>query len=115
MAAFGIRAIHPTASRAHVFGHASTPSGDNFEIWAGPDETDLIWRTHTDGDIIPGPSAATALSLSATDGFVYIRSGNGVPVGTPTHAGNGRVPLYFDYANNNLYVYDGSWLSVALT
>jgi len=115
MAAFGIVAIHPTAGRAHIFGHASTPTGDNFEIWAGASDSTTVWRTHTSGDIIPGPPAAAALATTATDGFVYIRSCNGAATGTPTHAGTGRVPMVYDYANDALYVYNSAWVSVTLS
>lgn len=55
-----------------------------------------------------------ALATTATDGFLYIPSCAGIPTGTPTIK-TGRVPLIFDTTNNNLYVYDGSWIGVALT
>ena len=54
-----------------------------------------------------------ALATTATDGFLYIPTCAGPPTGAPTSK-TGRVPLIFDTVNNNLYVYDGSWVSVAL-
>lgn len=56
---------------------------------------------------------SAALATTATDGFLYIPTCAGAPTGTPTTK-TGRVPLIFDTTNNNLYVYDGSWISVAL-
>jgi len=116
MAAFGISAVHPTASRAHVFAHAATPTNatGNFQIWTGASSSNMVWRTHVDGDILPGPTAATALATTATDGFVYIRSCNGAATGVPSQGGTGRVPLVYDYANHALYAYHGAWRSVTL-
>jgi len=54
-----------------------------------------------------------ALATTATDGFLYVPSCAGVPTGTPTTK-TGRVALIFDTTNNDLYVYDGSWISIAL-
>jgi hypothetical protein len=53
-----------------------------------------------------------ALATTATDGFLYIPTCAGAPTGTPT-AKTGRVPIVFDSTNNQIYIYDGSWLSTA--
>lgn len=50
-----------------------------------------------------------AIATNATDGFLYITSGAGTPTGTPTGF-TGRVPLYYDTTNHQLWVYDGAWL-----
>jgi hypothetical protein len=50
-----------------------------------------------------------ALATNATDGFLYIASGAGTPTGTPTTF-TGRVALYYDTTNHQLWVYDGAWL-----
>lgn len=63
------------------------------------------------GNVIVNTSA---VATNATDGFLYIPTCAGTPSGTPT-AYSGRVPLVFDSSNNELYVYDGSWISVALS
>lgn len=55
-----------------------------------------------------------AIATTATDGFLYIPSCAGPPTGTPTTK-TGRVPIVFDTTNNDLYIYDGGWVSVALT
>ncbi len=49
-----------------------------------------------------------AIAANATDGFLYIASGAGPPTGTPT-AFTGRVPLYFDSTNDQLYIYRTTW------
>lgn len=55
-----------------------------------------------------------ALATTATTGFPYISSGAGIPTGVPT-AKTGMVPLYYDSANNNFYVYNSAWKKVGLT
>ncbi len=49
-----------------------------------------------------------ALATTATDGFLYIASGAGPPTGVPT-AFTGRVPLYYDSTNDQLYIYQTAW------
>lgn len=53
-----------------------------------------------------------ALATDADNGFLYIPGGNGVPTGTPTSK-TGLFPLYFDYANNDLYIYNSGWQQVS--
>jgi hypothetical protein len=48
----------------------------------------------------------TGMTTGSTDGFIYIPSAAGAPVGTPT-AQTGFIPLYYDSTNNFLYVYNG--------
>jgi hypothetical protein len=57
--------------------------------------------------------ANAALATTATDGFLYVPTCAGPPTGTPTTQ-TGTVALVFDTTNNDLYVYDGSWISVGL-
>lgn len=115
MAAFGISAFHPSASRAHTFGHASTPSGNIFEIWKGASNSANPFYVHSNGDVLATPISSPAIATDATGGFFWIRSGNGAATGTPTNATTGRVPLYYDYANHKLYAYHGSWRGVTLS
>ena len=50
-----------------------------------------------------------ALATDATDGFFYACSGAGTPTGTPTTF-TGRVPLYVDTTNSQLWMYlAGAW------
>lgn len=51
---------------------------------------------------------SAAIATNATDGFLYIDSGAGAPTGTPTTY-TGRVPIYYDATNDQLYVYRGGW------
>lgn len=51
----------------------------------------------------------SALSTTATDGFLYIPTCAGTPTGVPT-AQTGTVAMVFDTTNNKLYIYDGGWL-----
>jgi hypothetical protein len=115
MAAFGISAIHPSASRAHIFGHASAPTGRIFEIWKGASNTANPFWVHSGGDVISAPITSPAIATNATNGFFFIRSGNGPATGTPANYVTGRVPLYYDYANHRIYIYHGAWRSVTLS
>lgn len=49
-----------------------------------------------------------AIATNASDGFLYIASGAGPPTGTPTTF-TGRVPLYYDSTNDQLYIFRASW------
>lgn len=62
------------------------------------------------GNIVPGTAA---LATTATDGFIYSQSCAGAPTGAPT-AHTGRVAMVYDTSNNRIYVYNGSWRSVAV-
>lgn len=55
----------------------------------------------------------SALSTSATNGFMYIRSMAGAPSGVPS-AFTGLVPMTYDTSNDDLYVYNGGWKKVHL-
>ncbi len=53
-----------------------------------------------------------AVSTSATDGFLYMDTCAGTPIGTPTSR-SGYVPLVYDTTNSKLYVYTSSaWTNV---
>lgn len=54
-----------------------------------------------------------ALATNATDGFLYITTSAGAPSGTPT-SWTGSAAFHFDSTNNRLYIYNGSWKSVAV-
>jgi hypothetical protein len=50
-----------------------------------------------------------ALATNATDGFLYIPTCAGTPIGVPTTR-TGTVPIVFDTTHHRLYLYDnGSW------
>lgn len=50
-----------------------------------------------------------AIATGATDGFLYAVSGAGTPTGTPTTF-TGRVPVYVDTTNSQLWLYmGGGW------
>lgn len=51
-----------------------------------------------------------AIATTANDGFLYITSTAGVPTGTPTTF-TGRTAMVFDTVGNDLYVFDGSWIT----
>lgn len=70
-------------------------------------------RIDAPGNIVLGNQSA--LSTSATDGFIYIPTCAGTPTGTPTSY-TGKIPMVFDTTNIKLYVYNGGfWKSVTLT
>lgn len=72
-----------------------------------------LWTSNTErlritalGSVCIG---TTALSTSATDGFLYVNSCAGTPTGVPTTQ-TGRIPVQFDSTNNFLYAYlNGAW------
>ena len=68
------------------------------------------------GSLLTGRGASStflaALATNATDGFLYIPTCAGDPTGTPT-AFTGKVAMVFDTTNNELNIYDGSWLKAA--
>jgi Repeat of unknown function (DUF5907) len=50
------------------------------------------------------------------DGFMYIPADSAAPTGTPTNVTGANVPMFFDIANNKLYIHNGTaWKSVTLT
>lgn len=54
-------------------------------------------------------SGAGAVSTSGTDGFLYVPTCAGAPIGTPT-AKTGFAPIIVDSTNNKLYFYSsGAW------
>lgn len=57
----------------------------------------------------------SVLSTSATGGFFEIPTCAGTPTGVPTQSLAGNVPLIYDTSANKLWVYSGTWKSVALT
>lgn len=68
------------------------------------------FRVDNKGNVIVNTAA---LSTSATDGFLYIPTSAGAPIGTPSTY-TGRVAMEYDTTNNKLYVYNGAWKSVTL-
>jgi hypothetical protein len=56
------------------------------------------------GNIVAGASAA--LATTATDGFLYVPTCAGTPIGTPT-AITGMAPIVVNTTNNKLYFYSG--------
>jgi len=61
-------------------------------------------------NIYPTASASTTM----TNGFFYIPAAAGIPTGVPAAIG-GHVPMYYDAANNQFYIYNAGWKKVALT
>jgi hypothetical protein len=65
------------------------------------------------GDIITGYDSNVVTtnnySTSAVDGFLFLTTSAGTPVGTPTSY-TGRAPVHIDATNNKLYFYtNGAW------
>ena len=110
--AYRVYALPPMSQGPHVLGASSTQTNDTvmFEVWAGATNLERKWKWNAAGDQIPEDVLAT----TATRGFLYIPGGNGVPTGVPANAASGIVPLYYDYTNNRLYLYNGAWRSVAV-
>ncbi len=64
------------------------------------------------GNLVVG--VGSALSTSATGGFVQISATAGVPAGTVSVT-TGSAPLTVDTTNNDLYFYSGSWIKALKT
>lgn len=90
-----------TAAKSIVFGSGGTSDVRRMKIDA-------------DGNVIIG-NGSSALSTTATNGFLYVDSCAGPPTGTPTSI-TGTVPMVVDTSASKLYFYvDGAWKGVTLT
>lgn len=93
--------VQNDASTAHMFGTNSI----NFYTGATT-FTGLRMSLTVSGSTVLG---SAAVATNATDGFLYAVSGAGTPTGTPTGF-TGRVPIYVDTTNSQLWLYmGGAW------
>lgn len=73
-----------------------------------------VLATATSGLTIKGETqsvvlGSAAIATNSTDGFLYVVSGAGTPTGIPTTF-TGRVPIYLDTTNSQLWLYlGGAW------
>jgi hypothetical protein len=81
------------------------------DVFIARDNATAIFRVTDKGNIVCTDGVR---ALNATDGFIYIPTVAGTPVGAPT-AFAGGVAMIFDTTNNKLYIYDGGWISVTLS
>lgn len=65
------------------------------------------------GDVVIGSPAGAALATDAANGFLFIPTCAGTPTGTP-ETYTGRVAMVYDTTNNELYIYDGGWVSTSV-
>jgi len=86
-------------------------SADDVELKVGGQIGLKLEEFATEVNLVCG--AINALATNTTDGFLYIPTSAGAPTGVPT-AYTGKVALEFDTTNNDLYIYDGAWIKVAL-
>ena len=73
------------------------------------------WGFYSEGtarNYFAGGIEPLAGSTTQAVGFINISSAAGAPTGVPTNP-TGNVPLYYDTANNKLYVYNGGWKASA--
>ena len=67
-----------------------------------------VLQVNSLGTVIVG-TAGSAVTTTATDGFLYIPTCAGTPTGVPT-AVTGKAPLVVNTTNNKLYFYStGAW------
>ena len=96
---------------------STTNSGSHFKWYGGTSLMMTLMGGSEKGSLVLGPFSDTggaALPTNATNGFLYIRSMNGEPTGTPTTY-SGTVPMVYDTASHRLCIYDGGWREVTLT
>lgn len=96
----GVNTISPTA-KFHIKGDSSVNSDNILKISNDSDVDSL--NVDGAGNVSIG---SANLSLSATDGFLFVPSCLGVPIGVPTSK-TGTSPIVIDNTNNALYFYSG--------
>ena len=69
------------------------------------------------GNVFAGGALSAAAATNATDGFLFINSCAGTPVGTPAGfvGSTGKVPLVIDTVNDKMYFYStntNAWIAV---
>lgn len=91
-------------------------AGTGGSVVFNTDGANARWTVNVNGHLVASSSRNLYMgagSTNMTNGFVYIPSAAGAPVGTPT-ANTGTIPLYYDSTNNRIYAYNGSWRSVVV-
>jgi hypothetical protein len=84
-------------------------STSNNVILADGQGNRLIRKDSNNNQIL---GAETVLATTATNGFTYIPTCDGIPTGIPTSI-TGKVPLVFDNAAGKLYIYTSSiWKAI---
>jgi hypothetical protein len=103
-------ALRATGGEGRILGYDTGSVGYNTLAFYTAATASLI--IDTSKNVVVGTGE---LANNATAGFFYIpTTTDNVPSGTPT-AYTGRVPMVYDDTNHALYIYSGSWRSVALT
>lgn len=65
--------------------------------------------------VVPTTNLAfTPGNTAMVSGFLNIPAASGVPTGTPTSP-SGTVPMYFNTATGDFYIYSSTWKKVTLT
>jgi hypothetical protein len=95
--------------RAGVQGNIGTVDDQDMGVIANG-ETRVLVKSTGSVNLAPGGELAT----TAADGFTYIPTCAGVPTGVPTPQA-GSVPMVYDTASNNFYIYNSGWKKVSLT
>lgn len=98
-----IQAVTPLAGTAN-------DRGGLLNFWTKQDAFDIVLRMQLDdkGNII---NSSGSILTSATDGFMYFSSCNGVPIGTPTSY-SGLIPTVVDRQHGRFYGYvGGAWVN----
>jgi hypothetical protein len=86
---------------------ASGGTTNNWNIWSIDQGSwnQFDGTVFVGNDLVVGSGTAT----NATNGFLYIDAGAGAPTGVPSGQ-PGTVPMYFDTANSQLWIYAaGAW------
>jgi len=98
-------------------GTGTGAGGDIIFSTAKPGTTSATQNTLAEAmriDDVKNVSIGTAaITTTATDGFLYIPTCAGTPTGVPTTK-IGLAPMVYDSTNNKFWMYDGSWIGIAL-